>query len=339
MSVPFISVTVTSYNYGKYILRQLNSVKGQSFQDYEIIIADDCSKDNSVSLIETFIEENPQLKIKFIKNEKNIGLHRIRNQVLDAAAGTYIMFCDSDDWMDPDCLEELAREAKRTGADRIISEIRDVDQNGKTLQVQKFGDIPSKWMNDLHQGALYRREIFVKNGIRFENVRAADNFYIAMTYNCYCGRAVFVRKPVYNWFIHTDSASGSREKVSKLTGINMVKSVLKELSPVLSKTETKEDEDLFIYQMIKFYCVSLYHYYRYVNVRETIQAYCQIRSMFREFYPDYQKNPYLTLFKKSPSRKYAQIITWITIKAEKIHCMPALLILYHFVSKFHYFNI
>lgn len=339
MREPFISVTVTSYNYEKYILRQLNSIKAQSFKNYEIVIADDCSKDRSVLLIENFIKENPQLKITFIKNRKNVGLHCIRNQVLNAATGIYVMFCDSDDWMDPDCLEVLAAAAKRTNADRVISEIRDVDQRGKVLQVQKLGEVPSKWMNDLHQGALYRRKIFKENNIQFKNVRVADNFYIAMIYNCYCNDAAFVRKPVYNWFIHNDSASGSKKSISYMTGINMVETVLQELNPVLLKITEKEDEDLFIYQMIKFYCVSLYHYYRYVNIKETVQAYYKIRSMFKEFYPAYQQNPYITLLKKSPSRKYAQMITWLTLKAEKIHCLPVLLIIYHFASKFHYFNI
>lgn len=79
------------------------------------------------------------------------------------------MFCDADDWMDDNCLETLAEAAVRENADRVVSCIRNVDSNGKTLKIQYFGPNPSKWTVVLHHGALYKRELIETYRLRMSN--------------------------------------------------------------------------------------------------------------------------------------------------------------------------
>lgn len=102
LKLPMISFVVTSYNYEKYILKTLESIKAQSYRNFEIIIVDDCSKDNSCKIIEDFISENQDLKITLIKQSSNQGQMASMIKGLESAQGQFISFIDSDDILMPD---------------------------------------------------------------------------------------------------------------------------------------------------------------------------------------------------------------------------------------------
>lgn len=102
LKLPMISFVVTSYNYEKYILKTLESIKAQSYRNFEIIIVDDCSKDNSCKIIEDFISENQDLKITLIKQSSNQGQMASMIKGLGIAQGQFVSFIDSDDILMPD---------------------------------------------------------------------------------------------------------------------------------------------------------------------------------------------------------------------------------------------
>lgn len=102
LKLPMISFVVTSYNYEKYILKTLESIKAQTYRNFEIIIVDDCSKDNSCKIIEDFISENQDLKITLIKQSSNQGQMASMIKGLESAQGQFVSFIDSDDILMPD---------------------------------------------------------------------------------------------------------------------------------------------------------------------------------------------------------------------------------------------
>ena len=102
LKLPMISFVVTSYNYEKYILKTLESIKSQTYRNFEIIIVDDCSNDNSCKIIEEFISENQDLKITLIKQSSNQGQMASMIRGLDIAQGQFVSFIDSDDILMPD---------------------------------------------------------------------------------------------------------------------------------------------------------------------------------------------------------------------------------------------
>ncbi len=97
LKLPLISFVVTSYNYEKYILKTLESIKKQSYANFEIIVVDDCSNDNSCDIIENFIAENQDLKITLIKQTTNQGQFASMIRGLKEANGQFVSFIDSDD--------------------------------------------------------------------------------------------------------------------------------------------------------------------------------------------------------------------------------------------------
>ena len=90
---PKVSVILTSYNHSKYIAKSIATVLEQDFQDFELLIIDDCSSDNSVEIINSFKDE----KIRFIQNEKNLGMVGTINKGIENAYGEYIAHFNSDD--------------------------------------------------------------------------------------------------------------------------------------------------------------------------------------------------------------------------------------------------
>lgn len=97
LNLPLVSFIVTSYNYEKFILKTLESIKSQSYKNYEIIIVDDKSKDNSIEIINKFINENQNLRITLIEQSENKGQLAAMLAGLKIAQGQFVSFIDSDD--------------------------------------------------------------------------------------------------------------------------------------------------------------------------------------------------------------------------------------------------
>ncbi len=111
----FLSIIVPAYNVDKYINRCINSLLEQNIDDYEIIIIDDCSNDETFSLIRNRVENN----IIVLKNPKNLGLSATRNRGIMQAKGEYIMFVDSDDYLEKDCLKNIKLFVKKRMPDVV----------------------------------------------------------------------------------------------------------------------------------------------------------------------------------------------------------------------------
>jgi glycosyltransferase involved in cell wall biosynthesis len=92
-----VSIIMPSYNTASFIGESIQSVLAQSYKDWELIIVDDCSPDNTDDIVKPYLQDK---RIKYIKNEKNSGAAVSRNRALREASGKWIAFLDSDDlWM------------------------------------------------------------------------------------------------------------------------------------------------------------------------------------------------------------------------------------------------
>lgn len=102
LKLPLVTFIVTSFNYAKYITKTLESIKAQTYKNFEIIVVDDCSSDNSVQKVEDFISENQDLRITLIKQEENKGQLASMLRGLKEAKGQFVSFIDSDDILFPE---------------------------------------------------------------------------------------------------------------------------------------------------------------------------------------------------------------------------------------------
>lgn len=111
---PEISIIIPVYNVEPYIRKCLNSIKAQTFTDYEAIIVDDSSPDGSIKIASEFAASDPRFKII---TRKNGGLSAARNTGIEHSKGKYIAFLDSDDFVAPTYLEKLYNACEENNAD------------------------------------------------------------------------------------------------------------------------------------------------------------------------------------------------------------------------------
>lgn len=138
--MPLVSVVIPVYNVEKYILRCINSIQQQSLDNIEIIVVDDYTPDNSMSIVKELAENDNRIKI--LAHEKNMGLMWTRRTGYMVATGDYLAFCDSDDCLPPTAIENLYRAAMTSDADIVC---------GNHLYITTKGEI-IKHKNDLRYG-------------------------------------------------------------------------------------------------------------------------------------------------------------------------------------------
>ena len=112
-----ISIIIPVYNVEKFIRQCLDSILSQSYKNYEVILIDDKSKDSSLDIIREY--ETKYSNFFVIENKKNSGPGASRNKGIDKAKGEYIMFIDSDDYIEPNTLEDAFNAAKKYDADVV----------------------------------------------------------------------------------------------------------------------------------------------------------------------------------------------------------------------------
>ena len=134
------SIIIPVYNVEKYIDKCLDSISKQTYKNYEVIIVNDGTKDNSVQIIEKYIKKNEKLKLL---TKENGGLSDARNYGLKYATGDYLLFVDSDDYIDKNLLEKLNDILKEKEYDLIKFKINLVDEEGKLIR-KEFGIQASK---------------------------------------------------------------------------------------------------------------------------------------------------------------------------------------------------
>ncbi|WP_418263283.1 glycosyltransferase family 2 protein [Flavobacterium faecale] len=103
-SKPLISVICLCYNHSKYVIESLNSVIDQTYDNIELIIADDCSTDNSTKVIKEWLLKYPT--VQFVENSKNLGNNKTFNNAFALSRGEYIIDLAADDVLLPNCIEK-----------------------------------------------------------------------------------------------------------------------------------------------------------------------------------------------------------------------------------------
>lgn len=167
-----ISVVIPVYNAQATLERCLNSILQQSYKQIEVVCIDDGSKDNSLDILKKFEQFDKRVKVIAKYNE---GVSSARNEGIKASSGSYILFVDSDDYIEKKMISDLYRVMKKTNADIAIEGYREINHEG-TIEVYDYKNCVTK--NDFmlkciqNTGGvvcskLYRTNLIKENGIFF----------------------------------------------------------------------------------------------------------------------------------------------------------------------------
>lgn len=128
-----ISVIIPCFNASSQILKCLQMLENQTFTDFDVVCVDDCSIDNTVSVIESFMEST-HLHISLLKNRFNSSPAYSRKNAAEHSESEYLAFCDSDDWYDSDYLEKANEVILRRGSDMVVIGYKMIVPKGQTIQ-------------------------------------------------------------------------------------------------------------------------------------------------------------------------------------------------------------
>ena len=224
-----VSVIIPAYNTEKYIHQAIASVLSQTLGNLEVIVVDDCSTDNTVSVIQSF--DDPRLRL--FLNSQNLGVGGARNRALKAARGKWLAVLDSDDWYAPERLEKLVQVAEQRNADLVVDDlylIEDgssspwgtmISESGKKIssitQISAADFVRSgiEGKEGLRLGfskPLLRRDFVVKHDIKYdETLKIGEDFWLDM--QCFLHGATFflVPTPYYFYRARPDSLVSSNK--------------------------------------------------------------------------------------------------------------------------------
>ena len=211
--MPKVSVIVPVYNVEKYINKCLESLEKQTLQDIEIIIVNDGSTDNSIDIINNYMQKYPK---KFICVEKeNGGLSDARNFGMKYASGEYIAFLDSDDYAEKDTYQKMYELAKRDKSDMVecdfyweypnkLKEDIGAIYNGKHEMIEKVRVVA--W------NKLIKREVIEKNNIHFpKDFRYEDVEFTYKLIPC-INKVSFLKKPLIHYVQRNNSIINLQNK-------------------------------------------------------------------------------------------------------------------------------
>jgi len=210
--MPKISVIIPVYNVEPYLNRSLDSLKNQTFTDLEFICIDDCSTDNSLSILKKY--EDCDSRFKVIALEKNCGAAVARNRGLDIASGEYLGFIDPDDEIDLNFYEKLYNSAIENNSDIAKCLMKVIDTEGNvtigpiTERIKNNGIFlfTSEWTT-----AIYRASIIFDNNIRFnEEIRKAQDIVFINKIVLKSKKLTFVDDVYYYYHRRDDSLDGKK---------------------------------------------------------------------------------------------------------------------------------
>jgi len=175
MNFPFYSVVIPAYNAGKFIGNALDSVRSQVFQNYEIIIVNDGSQDDTLERVKNYFIGYPYLSQKII-NQNNKGIGGARNSGINAAVGEFVAFLDADDWWRKDKLLKVKRCLDQKGSIDLICHNEEFVEKGEVSKRLKYG--PYKTYKELlfkgnclsTSATVVRREKLFEAGLFSENL-------------------------------------------------------------------------------------------------------------------------------------------------------------------------
>ena len=226
-----VSIVVPVYNVEKYLPKCLESLINQTYKNVEIICVDDGTPDSSVEIIRAFQANDDRIKLI---SQENQGLSGARNTGIKSADGEYIMFVDSDDWIDTDCCEAAVKKAEENTADAVLwGYVREFGEKSSEKRIfdgdRVFSEDETKHLihrrmagligNELSNpenadsivtawGKLYKTDIIRENGLEFVDTKiiGTEDALFNLQYFGFVKKCVFIDRPFNHYRKDNDTS-------------------------------------------------------------------------------------------------------------------------------------
>jgi glycosyltransferase involved in cell wall biosynthesis len=308
-----ISIIIPVYNACETIEKCIDSIINQTYQDYEIILINDGSKDKSLEILKEYEKKYPTKIV--VVDQENMGVSNTRNKGIKLAKSKYIMFVDNDDYLDNDYLNHYIKEIEKYDLDMVSGGYRRITEDNKIIENRYPKN--NEWGRFLiitPWAKIYKKDFLIKNDIKFLNYGIGEDVYFYLQILSHTDKIKMIPYIGYNWFYNTKSVSNTSHKGfnKKIDILYLIKEIDKKISYdyLLSK-------DIIDYYYIRLILWYLLYSGRSATVKDFKKNYNYLISYLEKNIPNYRK----IIFRKMPKEemlKFKLIIKTFVI-IQKLH--------------------
>ena len=310
-----VSVILPVYGVAEYIEACTRSLLAQTLDEVEFLFVDDHGPDNSIEIMRRTIEGHPRAsQFRVLTPEHNLGAGMARNYGIPEAQGEYISFIDPDDTVEPDMLEALYNKAKSLDADICCCYMQKCYPDGSTgenmmnpkvaegkLTHESRAYILTHYVS-LFASMIYRREMVLKNDIRFPEDREADDSFFVSCVWMKAASVAYVDKPFYHYLIRPGSVTTTMQSDKYRKRLAVFGKLMTYAKEHDAYNEFKAELD-YMY-LKKGYLSSVANHVRN-SKKPSKEAFDEIYAELLKQVPDYNANKYYR------GNKVMQILVWL----------------------------
>ena len=290
-----ISVIVPVYNVEKYLDRCLDSLVNQTFNNLEIIVVNDGTKDNSQSIIDRYVKKYPEKIKSYIK--ENGGLGDARNYGLKYATGKYLTFLDSDDYVEKDLYENMYKLAKENDSDLVVGNLEYFWEDGSKNSYIKKGlnnvcddKVKCLFLSPLFAwNKLYKKELFEKLNCKYPVGLWYEDIPVTLKYISEINNVSYYDKIGYHYAQRKGSILGSSYNEKMYDIFKIFESVIDDFKQ-RKKYEKYYDE--LEYLFVEHFLV--YGAFRFLRTDHYKEMMNKSFEFVAKYFPNYRKNKYLS---------------------------------------------
>ncbi len=247
MDSPLISVIIPVFNPGNRLIGCLDSVLHQSFCDFEIVLIDDCSTDDSLSVCRQYASHDN--RIRFFKNEHNIGCSQTRNKGIELSKGEFVTFVDNDDIVDENYLTCFVNNISKANQGNLLTQQAHIVIPGVEDRLSTgFHILGAVWTK------LYKREILINNNIRFiPDLRFSEDTFFNLDYLNAVNSYYEIEEFHYCWTLNNSSTSNKRYSDYDAFQTSLLL--------LFDYIETHRYRNQIVFEYIEYYICFVFHYY------------------------------------------------------------------------------
>lgn len=289
-----ISVIVPIYNVENYLKECLESLVNQNFNNYEVILVNDGSTDNSKIIAEEYAENYNHVKLI---NTSNNGLSAARNVGINNSTGKYLVFVDSDDYVDNMYLNDLYEDITKNNNDISICSYEQVydDANRNTIEVMKIkedvqysnievlkiileGEIQCYAWNKI-----YKSELFKKNNIEYPLGKLFEDIFTLILLITKSNNISFINKPLYKYRIRNGSITNKKSEQAVMD----INYAIDQVNKLICESNLIYDVSDELVNFNMMYTLSGLDILGYNNEYKNRVFYCKYKEKFKKCYFEY----------------------------------------------------
>ena len=228
--MPKISVIVPVWGVERYIERCARSLFEQTMEDIEYIFINDCTPDDSISILQDTLELYPvrTQSVRIVNMGRNMGQAAARKKGAELATGDYIIFCDSDDWVDRNMYQMMYEKATLESLDVVICDYYLTDGLnhrywGQHCQGNPISALLNNRLSASTCNKMVRRSIFEREDFVFPEKNICEDFVYNIQYFIYGHKVGFVDKAFYYYYRHSTNSTNCTDEQSILHKFEQIK--------------------------------------------------------------------------------------------------------------------